>query len=94
MLTESWYSIGQTDGRTAAVRLEIAVSVTIVPLSYRSRCKTPTCASLGRMILRYADAGGLPMNQSEVCLGHGQAALERDRAAGLKVYDDRELERA
>jgi hypothetical protein len=47
--------------------------------------------NLGRMILRYADAGGRPMSNSEFCHGHARVRVPRDQAAGLKVYDDREV---
>jgi hypothetical protein len=43
------------------------------------------------MILRYADAGGRPMSNTEFCHGHGRMRVARDQAAGLKVYDDREV---
>ena len=44
---------------------ETAASVTIVPLGYRARCTDAGCASLGRLISRYADVGGRPMSNSE-----------------------------
>jgi hypothetical protein len=66
-----------------------ATSVTIVAGGYRARCTEAGCKNLGRMILRHADAGGRPMSNSEFCYGHGRLRVERDRAAGLKVYDDR-----
>ena len=47
--------------------------------------------NVGKLILRYADATGWPIKHSEFCLGHAQAILERDRASGLKAYDDREV---
>jgi hypothetical protein len=65
--------------------------VTIVAVGYRARCTEAGCASLGRLILRYADAGGRPMTNPDFCYGHGRLRIERGRAAGLKVYDDREL---
>jgi hypothetical protein len=70
---------------------ETSTSATIVTLGYRARCTTTRCATWGRPILRYADAAGRPIKHSELCLGHAQAVLERDRAAGLTVYDDREV---
>jgi hypothetical protein len=63
--------------------------VTIVPLGYRVRCTAAGCCSLGRLILRYADAGGRPMNNDEFCHAHAKVMIESARAAGLKVYDDR-----
>jgi hypothetical protein len=70
--------------------IEIRRSLTIIPLGYRARCTEAGCKNLGRMILRYADAGGRPMSNSEFCHGHGRMRVARDRAAGLKVYDERE----
>ena len=49
----------------------------------------PGAKNLG-LILRYADAGGRPMSNSEFCHSHGRKRVERDRAVGIKVYDDRE----
>ena len=43
------------------------------------------------MILRYADAGGRPMSNAEFCHAHARVKVERNREAGLKVYDDREV---
>ena len=43
-----------------------------------------------RLGLRYADAGGRPMTNLVFCHGRGRLRGERDRVAGLKVYDDRE----
>jgi hypothetical protein len=70
---------------------ETAASVTVVAVGYRARCTVPRCKNLGRMILRYADAGGRPISNSEVCHAHARVRVARDRAAGLKVYDDREV---
>jgi hypothetical protein len=42
------------------------------------------------MILRYADAGGRPMSNAEFCYAHARERVARDRAAGLKVYDERD----
>ena len=64
-------------------------SVTLVQLGYRARCTKPGCRNLGRLILRYADAGGQPMNNAEFCHAHVRVRIEGARAAGLKVYDDR-----
>jgi hypothetical protein len=65
---------------------ETPTNVTIILLGYRARCTEPGCGNLGRMILRYADAGGRPMSNSEFSMH----TLARDRALGLKVYDERE----
>ena len=71
---------------------ETAASVTIGALGYRARCTEPACASLGCLIfLRYADAGGRPMNDGEFCHAHARVRIEGARAAGLKVYDDCEV---
>jgi hypothetical protein len=50
----------------------------------------PGCRNLGRVILRHADAGGRLIDNGEFCLAHGRSRIERDRIAGLRVYDDRE----
>jgi hypothetical protein len=70
---------------------EIPGSLTIIPLGYRARCTERGCRNLGRMILRYADAGGRPMSNAEFCHAHARVKVERNREAGLKVYDDREV---
>jgi hypothetical protein len=68
--------------------LDIAASVTIVRLGYRARCTDPGCRNLGRLILRYADAGGRPFTNSEFCNGHARVRI--GQPPGLKVFDDRE----
>ena len=68
----------------------IPYSVTIITLSYRACCAEPGCRNLGRMILRHADAGGRPIDNGEFCAAHGRSRIERDRAAGVRVYDNRE----
>ena len=73
----------------AAVHVETPVSVTIITLGYRARCTEPGCRNLGRVILRHADAGGRPIDNAEFCLRHGRSRIKSDRAAGLRVYDDR-----
>ena len=47
---------------------ETEASVTIGALGYRARCNEAGCKNLGRMILRYADAGGRPMSNSEFAM--------------------------
>ena len=54
----------------------------------------PGCRNLGRMILRHADAGGRPIDNAEFCLAYGRARVERDRTAGIRIYDNRENEKA
>jgi hypothetical protein len=49
--------------------------VKIVPLGYPARCTEPGCANLGRLILRYADAGGRPVNNPEFCHAHSGARV-------------------
>jgi hypothetical protein len=70
---------------------EITSSVTIITLGYRARCTEPACRNLGRLILRYADAGGRPMNNAEFCHAHSRARIASAGPAALKVYDDREV---
>jgi len=69
---------------------ETAASVTIGALGYRARCTEAGCGNLARLSLRYADAGGRPIINLEFCHGHGRLKIERDRAARLKIYDNRE----
>jgi hypothetical protein len=44
---------------------------------------------MGRLLMIYADAGGRPIAHPVVCHEHAHRRLARDRAAGLKVFDDR-----
>jgi hypothetical protein len=69
---------------------ETPASVMIGVLGYRTRCREAGCGNLARMGLRYADSGGRPMTTLVFWHGHGRVRVERERAAGLKVYDDRE----
>jgi len=70
---------------------ETATSVTIIALGYRVRCTESGCRHPGRVILRHADAGGRPIDTPEFCLEHGRLRIERDRAAGIRVYDNSEM---
>jgi hypothetical protein len=76
---------------------EITRSLTIIPLGYRARCAEAGCKNLGRMILRYADAGGRPMNNAEFCHAHarvrdrggprrGAQGLRRSRRPGFITF--------
>jgi hypothetical protein len=47
--------------------------------------------TLGRLILRYADAGGRPMSNAEFCPADARVRVTRARAVGLKVNDDRNV---
>jgi hypothetical protein len=67
---------------------EGAASVTIGAIGYRARCTESACGNLARLVLRHADAGGRPISNQEFCHAHARDRLARDRAAGLKVYDD------
>jgi hypothetical protein len=69
---------------------ETTASVNIGPISYRARCTETGCKNLGRLLFIYADAGGRPIAHPVLCHAHGQVRLARDRAAGLKVYDERD----
>ena len=69
---------------------EAAASVNIGSISYRARCTEAGCKDLGRMLMIYADAGGRPIGHPVLYYGHARTRVGRDRAAGLKVYDDRE----
>jgi hypothetical protein len=68
----------------------IETPASVLAVSYRARCTEAGCTNLGRVILRYADAGGRPTNRPVLCLAHARVTVARDRAGGLKVYDDRE----
>jgi hypothetical protein len=68
---------------------ENAARVTIITPGYRAKCAEPACWHVGRVILRYADTGGRPIDNAEFCNAHARMRIERDRAAGLRVYDDR-----
>jgi hypothetical protein len=69
---------------------ETAASVTIGAISYRARCTEAGCKNLGRFLLICADAGGRPISHPVICYEHARRRRARDRAAGLKVFDDRE----
>jgi len=48
------------------------------------------CRNLAQVVFRYADRGGRPFSNLERCNRHAREALERDRKAGLTIYDKRE----
>ena len=48
------------------------------------------CRNLAQAVFRYADRGGRPFSNLERCNRHAREALERDRKAGLTIYDERE----
>jgi hypothetical protein len=68
---------------------ESAASVTVGAITYRARCTDAGCKNVGRLLFIYADAGGRPIAHPVRCLKHARWRLERDRALGLKVNDDR-----
>ena len=68
-------------------RGDTPASVTIIAIARRARCTEAGRANLGRLILRYADAGGRPISNSELCRAHACVRVARDKAAGFKVYD-------
>ena len=74
---------------TSHASSENPTSVTIIILGYRERCSSPRCYNRGRLIFRYADATGRPICNLEFCYAHARVKIARERAAGLKVYDDR-----
>jgi hypothetical protein len=78
---------------TTAVHVETPASLTIISLGYRVRCTEQGCRNVARVILRHADAGGRPIDNAEFCLAHGRSRVERDRTAGIRVYDNREAAR-
>ena len=69
---------------------ETAASVTIGCARLLHALYGGRCGNLARLGFRYADTGGRPMTNLVFCHGHGRLRVERDRVAGLKVYDDRE----
>jgi hypothetical protein len=72
---------------------DIPASVNIGVISYRARCIEAGCKNLGdRLLFIYADAGGRPIAHPVLCHAHARVRLARDRAAGLKVFDDRVAE--
>ena len=71
---------------------ETATSVNISAISYRARCIEASCKNRGRVQMVYADAGGRPIAHPVVCHEHARRRLARDRVAGLKVFDDREVQ--
>jgi hypothetical protein len=86
-LTETIFR--SSDNSTSSGRDGTAYSVKVVPLEYHSRCSEPGCRRLGRILVRYLD--GRPQSNREFCCSHGDAKVKRDRAAGPRVYDDREV---
>jgi len=62
----------------------------IVGLAYRAQCIDRGCGNLARVILRYFDTGGWPISNGAFCIRHSYEKVERDRALGLKVFDERE----
>jgi hypothetical protein len=65
-------------------------NVTVIPIEFRTKCTAAGCRNLGRLVLRYADRAGRPIRQIELCFKHAQELLDRNRAAGLKVFDNRD----
>ena len=74
-----------------STKLPETAAATIVTLGYRARCAEAGCKNLGRMILRYADAGGRPMNNAEFRHAHARVRIEGVLCLGHKVYDNREV---
>jgi hypothetical protein len=62
---------------------ETPASVTVIAMGYRERCTEAGCKNLALLILRYADAEGRPISNSEFCYAHCRVRVERDQAAGL-----------
>ena len=69
---------------------ETAASVAVGAISYRARCIEAGCKNVGRLIFIYADAGGRPIRHPVLCFAHARLKIARDRAAGLKLFDDRD----
>jgi hypothetical protein len=67
----------------------MSASVPIIGLGFRAPWAEAGCRNLARLSLRHADAGGRPMTSLVYCVGHGRERIARNKAGGLKVYDDR-----
>jgi hypothetical protein len=63
--------------------------LTIHSIGYRAQCSVAGCGNLAQTIFRYADRGGRPLSNLERCNRHAREALERDREAGIVIYDER-----
>ena len=63
--------------------------LTILSIGCRARCNVARCGNLARTILRYADRSERPLSNVERCNRHAREALERDREAGIVIYDER-----
>jgi hypothetical protein len=98
LLTALLLPIFQPDGRSLKGEFwglktghpETAASVIIIGLGFRAPCAEAGCRNLARLGFRHADAGGRSMTNLMLCHAHERDRIERNRAAGLKVYDDRE----
>jgi hypothetical protein len=62
--------------------------VTIIAVGYPARCSSPRCKNLGRLALRYTGSDGQVIGNLD--FRHAPVRMAFARAAGLKVYDDRE----
>jgi hypothetical protein len=69
---------------------ETAASVNIGAISYRARCTEAGCKNVGRLLFIYVDGGGRPISHRSFAVRTPGGRIARDKAAGLKVYDDRE----
>jgi hypothetical protein len=63
--------------------------LTILACGYRAKCVGGPCPNLARNIFRYADAGGRPILQSELCNHHSRLALNEAKRDGLRIIDER-----
>jgi hypothetical protein len=68
---------------------EEPATLTILGIGYRARCSVARCGNLAQAVFRYADRGGRPLSNVERCNRHAREALERDREAGMVIYDER-----
>jgi hypothetical protein len=65
--------------------------VVILRCGYRAKCVTPGCGNVARAIVRYADAGGRPLRQEEICNAHTAEAKNAAVADRLTIHDDRKI---
>ncbi|HXQ22298.1 MAG TPA: hypothetical protein VN812_11540 [Candidatus Acidoferrales bacterium] len=66
-----------------------AALLTIHRCGYRSPCRAPRCSRTATVILRKAESNGRFLRQIELCDGHGDVAVARERARGLAIVDRR-----
>jgi hypothetical protein len=69
------------------------VAVRIYRCGYVSRCWARRCLKLATSIAEKVDAAGRHVRQIELCRGHCEIVIARERARGLEISDRRGLPR-